>query len=107
VNTPDHARIAAVESDDPELADIFDEPARVALDVLDLGSFLPRLIDASTDTEPRLCKTCDVKEACLRGDSGARTRLERWVAAGRKPDREARTAAEDAALRLFDLGIGS
>jgi RecB family exonuclease len=103
-DTPDHARIAAVRSDDLELTDAFVEPTRVALDALDFGSFLPRLIDASSGAEPRLCAVCDVKEACLRGDSGARTRLERWVVAARKTDPDLRSTAENAALRLFDLG---
>jgi RecB family exonuclease/superfamily I DNA/RNA helicase len=103
-DTPDHARVAAVDSDDGDLTDVFLEPARAALEVMDFGSFLPRLIDPSSGTEPSFCQSCDVKEACLRGDSGARTRLERWIAANRQPDREARSAAENAALRLIRLG---
>ena len=78
--------------------------ARVALAALDHGSFLPRLIDPSSNTEPRLCQNCAVKEACLRGDSGARTRLERWATAARETDPDVLSAEEFAALRLFDLG---
>jgi hypothetical protein len=99
--------MVAVRSDDPELTDVFEESVRVALDALDFGSFLPRLVDASSELEPRLCQSCEVKEACLRGDSGARARLERWLDASRKPDRAAPSAAEDAALRLFNLGVES
>ena len=103
-DTPDHARIAAVGSDDLELTGVFLEPARTALDALDVGSFLPRLIDPSSGSEPGACQNCDVKEACLRGDSGARARLERWVAENREPNRDMRSAAEATALQLFSLG---
>jgi hypothetical protein len=46
-----------------------------------------------------------VRDACVRGDSGARRRLARW-AAGRKEGRGALSAAEAALRVLWSLGIG-
>ena len=41
----------------------------------DGGAFFPRLVDPAGRQEPSRCKLCRVAEACLRGDSGARSRL--------------------------------
>jgi hypothetical protein len=48
-------------------------------DVIERGSFFPRLVDAATGAEPRQCSNCEAREACIRGDTGSRQRLERWV----------------------------
>ena len=42
------------------------------------GVFFPRLID-DKGREPARCEYCEVSEACLRGDSGARARLRHWI----------------------------
>jgi hypothetical protein len=41
----------------------------------DAGALFPRLVDPAGRNEPSRCKLCRVAEACLRGDSGARSRL--------------------------------
>ena len=46
----------------------------------DAGEFFPRLVDEK-GAEPDACRFCDVAEACLRGDSGARARLAAWTGA--------------------------
>ena len=74
---PEEAR-ALVARDEAPLSQAFDDALAVLLDVWDQGSFLPRLRQADRDEEPGSCRFCDLKEACLRGDSGARLRLERW-----------------------------
>jgi hypothetical protein len=42
-------------------------------------AFFPRVVDPAGRDEPGRCKTCEVAEACLRGDSGARLRLFEWA----------------------------
>jgi hypothetical protein len=58
----------------------------------DLGAFVPRLREPANDQEPWTCQLCDVKEACLRGDSGVRLRLGEW--AGSAPDTDVERAAQ-------------
>jgi RecB family exonuclease len=95
---PEVARALEVE-DAPPLAESFDAALRVLLEVWDRGSFLPRLREADRDEEPGSCRFCDVRDACLRGDSGARARLERWGEA-----QQPRSPAEDAADAVYRLG---
>ena len=46
---------------------------------LDAGLFFPRLREPDRDEEPGTCRFCEWKQACARGDSGARARLQRWA----------------------------
>jgi len=75
---------------DPER---FTEVVGTLLAAWDLGAFVPRLRDPANDQEPFTCQGCDVKEACLRGDSGVRLRLGEWAAGAPATDveRAART----------------
>jgi RecB family exonuclease len=105
-DVPEHARVVGVDSDDRDLADALERVAQVAFEAWDRGSFVPHLVDSSGRREPRMCRNCPVKEACLRGDSGSRYRLEQWVASARSEAAEALTEAERAGLQLWDLGAG-
>ncbi len=91
----------------------------------DRGTFLPRLLDKSLEAPYKECAYCEVRVACLQGDSGARLRLERWVRArleragaassaapGGRPDGSDESdgsettgaeAADEAAWQLFQL----
>lgn len=60
------------------LADAFAASVRAVLGVWDAGTFFPRIVDPAGREEPGRCKRCEVAEACLRGDSGARLRLFEW-----------------------------
>jgi RecB family exonuclease len=102
---PEHARVAGVDSGDRDFADAFERVAQVAFEAWDRGCFVPRLVDSFSRSEPRMCRTCSVKEACLRGDSGSRYRLEQWVASARSKTAEESLEAERAALQLWDLGV--
>jgi hypothetical protein len=102
---PEHARVAGVDSEDRDFADAFEHVAQVAFEAWDRGSFVPRLVDSFSRSEPRMCRTCSVKEACLRGDSGSRYRLEQWIASRRSDAAEGSLEAERAALQLWDLGV--
>jgi hypothetical protein len=44
------------------------------------GALFPRLVDVAGRQEPARCRFCRVAEACLRGDSGARSRLAAYAA---------------------------
>jgi RecB family exonuclease len=69
-------------------------------DAYEEGALIPRLRLAREDTENSECRRCDVKEACLRGDSGARGRLARFME-GRDPLQGSR--ALRAATALWQL----
>jgi RecB family exonuclease len=104
VETPEHARVASVDSGDQDFSDAFERVAQVAFEAWDRGSFSPRLVDLPDRKEPRMCRSCSVKEACLRGDSGSRRRLEQWIESAQSTGRETPTEAERAALQLWNLG---
>jgi hypothetical protein len=78
---------------------------RSILSAWDTGSLFPRLEKADTNKEPRRCSFCEVRDACVRGDSGARRRLSRWAADGGK-GRGTLSRAEAALCVLWSLGIG-
>jgi hypothetical protein len=90
---PSHAVRLSADAEDPELAERFGVALRAVLAVWQRGSFFPRLLDGSQE-EPRACTSCEVREACWRGDSGARRRLADWVAQAQA------TAPAEQALRL-------
>ncbi|HXU32283.1 MAG TPA: PD-(D/E)XK nuclease family protein, partial [Thermoanaerobaculia bacterium] len=71
----------AVEQD-PQTDAAFDRAVSAGLAAHAAGSFFPRLVDPAGQKEPRRCEYCEVAEACLRGDSGARRRLFEWSARG-------------------------
>jgi len=68
-------RAFSVEEEDGDAAAAFTAAAGTALDGWEEGVFFPRLVDPRGQKEPDRCKTCEVAEACLRGDSGIRGRL--------------------------------
>jgi len=103
-DVPEDARVAAVDSEDRDFAAAFERASQVAFEAWDRGSFVPRLVDASSLNEPIMCRTCSVKEACLRGDSGSRYRLEQWVASDRSEAVAESRKAERAARALWNLG---
>ena len=71
--------IGADDSDLPEFHAAFAGAVAAALGVWDAGAFFPRLVDPSGTKEPPRCASCEVAEACLRGDSGSRSRLVEWA----------------------------
>jgi RecB family exonuclease len=75
----DDRRALVVGADDREVIDAFEQAARTAVAVWDQGAFFPRLQLPDEEEEPNACSWCQVAEACLRGDSGARGRLSTWA----------------------------
>ena len=102
----DDSRVLEVASEAPELPAIFQAVVRAVLSAWDSGSLFPRLEEANKPKEPSRCSRCEVRDACVRGDSGARRRLARWAAARGEGERP--LSAAEAALRgLWSLGIGA
>ncbi len=66
-----------------------------------LGLHAPRLLEPGLDREFAGCQWCAVSEACVRGDSGFRLRLERWHAA--QKDRTGRGEIDEALWQLWRL----
>lgn len=52
---------------------------RAVADGWSAGTFFPRLVDPSKDKEPSACSYCEVAQACLVGDSGARHALKEFT----------------------------
>jgi RecB family exonuclease/superfamily I DNA/RNA helicase len=96
----DEVRLASVEATDA-LRESFERTLGALLQGVAVGSFFPRLVVPEGEREPRRCQSCDVAEACLRGDSAARARLLAWRAqvSSRPSD-----AAQRALLDLWPLG---
>ncbi len=88
-------RVYPIQADDPEAA----AALRGALDALfaawDGGALFPRFFQGNLRTPNPACKHCEIDLACLRGDSGARLRLARFL---RSP-RAARAGSEEALAR--------
>jgi hypothetical protein len=73
-------RVVGLAGDDDEATASFATVVAAVLDAWRGGAFLPRVVDEQGVT-PRLCEYCEVRQACLLDDSGARQRLLRWLAA--------------------------
>lgn len=87
--------------EDRDLEEAFAGSVQAVLAAWDAGAFFPRLVDPAGREEPLRCRSCEVSEACLRGDSGARLRLFEW--ADRLAAEEEFSSAEKALLRVWSL----
>jgi hypothetical protein len=94
----DEAAVFEADADDEPLREAFVAAVATALGAAQSGSFLPRLTRPDETAPPPHCDWCDVREACLQGDAGARARLFDWARAG-----AAGSPAESAALALWRL----
>lgn len=101
----EQTRVLGVSGEDPEVPPAFRSAVGTILSAWDSGSLFPRLEQADTGEEPRRCSYCEVRDACVRGDSGARRRLARWAEA-RGERHDAASAAEAALRALWSLGVG-
>ncbi|UCE86679.1 MAG: PD-(D/E)XK nuclease family protein [Deltaproteobacteria bacterium] len=94
---PAVASLEVTASNEPVARD-FQRAVRTVLSGWDAGSFFPRLVKPEADAEPSRCGWCEVSQACLRGDSGARRRLHEWCAAHLDPARGAPSIPAGAAF---------
>jgi hypothetical protein len=66
---------------DEAVQEAFEGAVRTLGRAWDAGVFVPKLTEsASNDATPRACDYCEVKEACVQGDSGLRQRQRSFVA---------------------------
>jgi hypothetical protein len=93
--------VFAVRHDDADATLAFETSTRMLVSAFDHGAFFPRLEEHGKGREPRRCEWCQVSEACLRGDSGARRRLRLWAQTSEPARPGAAAAALAAARRLF------
>lgn len=93
--------IVEASSEDAALHEAFEEAVSTALLAFDAGAFFPRLTDATGTQPASQCAYCEVREACVQGDAGARARFARWTERER-----GQSPAEAQALALWRLGAG-
>ena len=93
-------RVLPAVPDGPQ-REAFEASLAILFEAREQGAFPPRLRRADRNEEPGACRSCEVKQACLRGDSGVRRRLASWADAepGDSP-------LERAALALWRLREG-
>ena len=89
---------------DAEVREALGHALDVILGAHDAGAYAPRLLDFADDQEPRACGQCEVKEACLRGDSTARGRLRRFLETAGTSESG---SPQGAAARLLRVGEGA
>ena len=95
-------RVIDADAIDPGRA-AFDASVATLLAARDAGAFPPRVRRPDRDEETSACRVCELRTACVRGDSGARIRLGAWADAPREG-----SELERAALALWRLpGSGS
>ncbi len=90
-------RDVRIQSGDSEIAEAFERAVAAAIATWDAGTFFPRLVEPDEDKEPFRCSVCEVRDACMRSDSGARRRLRGWM------DRRHTEASAGADLSTSDL----
>jgi hypothetical protein len=96
--------VEEVDSGDEEARERFEAALRILFAVWEQGSFFPRLVDAQSGSEPGQCESCPFSQACLRGDSGARARLLRWLERASAPGaRRPLDPAEGALLAAWGI----
>jgi RecB family exonuclease len=97
---PDAVEFKAT-GEDAMLSAAFERSTRSVLDAWEAGVFAPRLVDYGLEKEFAGCSRCEVSQACLQQDSGARARLVRWIEA--RDARRRRFPGEDEMLAWWDL----
>jgi RecB family exonuclease len=103
-------RAFEVAADDAQARDALSAAVRALLAVWREGAFFPRLLDRDGTKEPELCERCEVKQACVRGDSGLRDRLQLWTRDALEAGARFTAAAsrpERALMELWALGAPS
>jgi len=101
---PDGAAEFSAPHGDAELGQAFDSALHGLFDAWNQGSFFPRMLGPDLDEPPRACQRCDVAQACLLGDTGARRRLSAWLAQASDDGAGRLAGAERSLLNLFRLG---
>ncbi len=103
-DTPvDTRRETALGPDDSAVAEAFAQSAERVWRALDRGLRPPRLLAAGGEREGEACRYCEMRPACLQGDSAQLSRLRER---GLRSERSAGGPDHDA-LRLLDPDVGA
>ncbi len=78
ISGPEESRLVETSPADPEVEAAFSRAVGVIARAWRSGAFFPRVEEAN-GAVPSACRWCEVREACLRDDSGFRSRLVGWV----------------------------
>jgi len=105
-NPEETPREGALDNRDAALVRAFQAALGTLFTAWELGTFFPRLVDPAKGTEPARCGWCEVREACLRRDSGARRRLVEWAAAHASAEAAPSGDEGRALLALWRLPLG-
>ena len=100
-------RVFEVAGSDPDARAALGDALQRLLRGWQQGALFPRLIQPDGRRAPRLCELCEVKQACVRGDSGLRDRLQVWVQHALKQRAGGQgtgSPSEDALLDVWTLG---
>ncbi len=103
---PEVSREFRVTREDGDLVQAFHRAVKVLMVAMEQGAFFPRLVETDKREEPRSCTQCELSQACLRGDTGARARLLAWLDAARVAMAEGAELGreQEAMLQLLVLG---
>ena len=71
--------IVSVDASDAALREAFDNVVEAAWVARDAGAFVPRLTEPGGTQPAKACQHCEVREACVQGDAGARARFAAWA----------------------------
>lgn len=99
-DAPDDARDHRASGDDPEIAAAFDRAVAVIIAALEAGAAFP-MIDEPKGKSADPCAYCQIEEACRRGDTAVRQRLNELMT----DDRIDETSEIAAARDLWWLGV--
>ena len=100
--TDDAGREFSVHSGQAAMVEHLVRAADAVLGLWDRGLLFPRLVDLK-DKEPKLCSFCDVSDACVRGDSGARRRLTGQIEAWHRAGDDAEPPAAKTVVAAWEL----
>ncbi len=75
----DEGEALGLRADDAEAAEAFANATATLQRAWEAGSLTPRLLAKGLREAPNACERCEVREACLQGDSGALRRLRGWL----------------------------
>jgi hypothetical protein len=89
-----------VRADDAKFVGAFESALGTVLGAWNQGAFPPRLLEKKLQKENPDCERCELAAACLRGDSGARRRLAKWLETA---ETDALGSAERALLDVWRL----
>lgn len=92
-----------IERSDREVRTGFETASQHLLSAWLQGGLVPRLLEWPKRDASPVCAYCELAEACVRGDSGGRRRLERWLAT-RAKDPTSLPPVERAAWNVLTLG---